>query len=101
MTTEKLTKAKTKAYSILTSTVFIVLATGTIFYHTMEKWSWIDSLYFSVITLTTVGYGDLTPSMPTTKIFTIIYIILGIGIIFAFINQIARNGSNKLKRRSR
>jgi hypothetical protein len=44
-----------------------------------------------VITLTTVGYGDLAPTQPGTKIFTMVFIILGIGILLTFINLVAKH----------
>ncbi|AKB18308.1 MULTISPECIES: potassium channel family protein [unclassified Methanosarcina] len=68
--------------------VIITLTMGTFFYHSVEGWSWLDSLYFSVITLTTVGYGDFTPQTDSGKIFTMIYIFLGLGILFGFITPI-------------
>ena len=49
---------------------------GTAFYWAAEDWSLIQSLYFSVVTLTTVGYGDLTPTSDYTRIFTVIYILI-------------------------
>ncbi|WP_269849570.1 potassium channel family protein [Methanosarcina horonobensis] len=48
----------------------------------------LDSLYFSVITLTTVGYGDFTPQTVYGKIFTMIYIFFGLGILIGFITPI-------------
>ena len=72
---------------LLITTILIVLA-GTLFYHFVEGWSIIDSLYFSVVTLTTIGYGDFSPQTDAGKIFTIIYIIVGIGMILSFINTI-------------
>jgi voltage-gated potassium channel Kch len=64
----------------------IVLAIGSVVYHFLEGWNWIDSIYFSVITLTTVGYGDFSPTTDSGKLFTIFYVLTGIGIIFGFIN---------------
>ena len=72
-------------------TVIGLLGSGTWVYHRFEGWSALDSLYFSLITLTTVGYGDLSPTRPGTKIFTMVFIIVGIGILLAFINLVAKH----------
>ncbi len=74
--------------ALLGSVVFTLLA-GMVFYHVVEDWGYLDSLYFSVITLTTVGYGDLAPETAPGKIFTMIYILMGIGIILSFITTLA------------
>jgi voltage-gated potassium channel len=50
---------------------------GTFLYHLLEGWSWLDSLYFVIVTLATIGYGDLSPTRPITKIITIFYAING------------------------
>jgi voltage-gated potassium channel Kch len=57
-------------------------------YHLLEGWNLIDSLYFSVITLATVGYGDLVPTTPIARIFTIFYVINGISILLALLDRI-------------
>lgn len=53
---------------------------GTIAYHIIERWSWIDSFYFAVTTITTVGYGDLTPSTEGSRLFTAFFVLAGVGI---------------------
>lgn len=44
------------------STLMIIIATGTLFFHGVEGWSWLDSYFFTVVTLSTVGYGSLVPA---------------------------------------
>jgi voltage-gated potassium channel Kch len=76
-------------FRTLAISVLFVLLCGTFFYHGVEGWSWLDSFYFSVITLTTIGYGDLSPSTPGSKIFTIFFIFIGLGVFSAFIILVA------------
>lgn len=75
--------------------VLIVLLSGAWFYHVQEGWSWLDSFYFTVITLTTVGYGDLSPQTPSGKIFTMAYIVVGLGILSSFIVLLAEHQRNQ------
>lgn len=82
------------AFSILT------LAVGTIVYHSIEKWSWVDSFYFSAVSLTTVGYGDLTPTTDKGKLFTVLYLFIGIGIIASVINNLVKNQAAKRRIRA-
>lgn len=56
----------------------IVIGVGAALYHWLEGWDWLDSIYFVVITLTTIGYGDLHPTTPATKIITIFYGLNGV-----------------------
>jgi voltage-gated potassium channel len=67
------------------------LLIGTIYYASAEGWRLLDALYFSVVTLTTIGYGDLAPTTDGAKVFTIVYSLVGIGIIAAFVTSLAVN----------
>jgi voltage-gated potassium channel len=68
---------------------FVLLITiGTIFYSHVESWQILDALYFSVVSLTTVGYGDLHPTHEITKIFTMLYILIGVGLLLYMIGTI-------------
>ncbi len=64
------------------------LLLGTLVYHWLEGWNYLDALYFCVITLTTIGYGDFTPKTPLGKAFTIFYVINGIVILLAVFDRI-------------
>lgn len=79
---------KDDEYRDLLFTTIIILIIGTLVYHFVEGWSYVDSIYFSVVTLTTIGFGDFAPKTDVGKIFTILYIIAGIGMILSFINTI-------------
>lgn len=85
-------KEKNTDLIALFSAAVVALVVGSVFYRFIENWTWIDSIYFSVITLTTVGYGDLAPTTPISKIFTMVYVFVGIGIIFLSIRSIAKRG---------
>lgn len=72
-----------------------VLGIGVFFYRHVENWSWLDSLYFSVITLATVGYGDLVPKTDAGKLFTTFYVAIGIGIFAASANFLIKHAAIK------
>ena len=80
---------KEPEFRALFLTVILLLVVGASFYHFVEGWSWLAALYFTVITLTTVGYGDFSPSQDISKVFTMIYIVLGLGVFSAFIVLLA------------
>ena len=74
------------------------LLVGTIFYHWAEGWSYLDSVYFCVVSLGTVGYGDLVPTTPVAKLFTIVYLINGIVILLALFDRIRMVRTERLER---
>lgn len=81
--------AKDKDFRALTIFVIFIIVIGTVFYHEVEDWGWLDSVYFCITTLTTVGYGDLYPETDGGKIFTILYIIIGLGVLLGYIKVVA------------
>jgi voltage-gated potassium channel len=86
-------------YRILLGSALFVLTLGTIFYHFVEHFSWLNAYYFSVVSLTTVGYGDLAPHTAAGKIFTTFYVMFGIGIITTFITYSMRRREAKFTER--
>jgi hypothetical protein len=75
---------------VIAVSALATLATGTVAYSLLEGWSLIDSLYFSVVALATVGFGDLVPTTEAAKLFTVGYIIVGIGILAAFVSELTK-----------
>ena len=84
-------------YREILITSIVVLLIGTIAYHYLEGWSWFDSLYFSMITLTTIGYGDFSPQTFGGKLFTLLYIIIGLGMILSFFHMLYNHFSEEMK----
>lgn len=72
--------------------VFLVLAVflvGAVAYHAVEGWDWLTSVYFMSATMTTVGYGDVTPRTELGRMLTIVFIWVGISIGFYLIYTIS------------
>jgi hypothetical protein len=91
---------KNKEYQRLLIVSVIIVCIGTFVYHYLEGWTLLDAFYFSIITLTTIGYGDLSPQTDGGKLFAIFYILVGIGIILGFINTVYLHYKN-LPRKSK
>lgn len=66
-----------------------LVAIASVFYSWAEGWGPLDAIYFSVITISTVGYGDFSPQTPMGKLFTIFYVLIGLGIFVAAVSAIA------------
>ena len=60
--------------------VVAFLAAGVAFFSIVEGWSLADALYFCVITVTTVGFGDFTPTSDLAKLFSSAYILVGLSL---------------------
>ena len=82
-------KSRDPEFRNILALVLILIASGTVFYSTVEGWHWFDALYFCVVTLATVGYGDLSPQTTLGKAFTIVYIFVGLGLFVAIVHDLA------------
>ncbi|WP_310482876.1 potassium channel family protein, partial [Chamaesiphon sp. VAR_48_metabat_403] len=65
----------------------LVFITGTLWYKLVEQWHWLDAVYMTVITLTTVGYGETQPLGDRGRIFTIALILAGVITIGYIVNR--------------
>lgn len=80
----------------LFSSLITLVAGGTVFFKYIEGWSWIDAYFFTVVTLSTVGYGRLVPETFVGKIGATVFIFVGLGVFAVAIQQI---GFYALRRR--
>ncbi len=67
----------------------ILVGSASVVYHFVEGWTWLDSVYFSVITISTIGYGDFSPKTDLGKLFTIFYVLAGLGLFVTTATAIA------------
>ena len=86
-------------YRLLAGGALSLVAVATVMYRILEDWSWVDSLYFSVVAISTVGFGDLTPTTDATKLFTVAYIVAGVSIFAVFLRETAVRRANRRRRR--
>jgi len=75
---------KTELVTVTLALLFVLLA-GSAGYVVIEGWGWLDAFYMTVITLATIGYGEIHPLSPHGRIFTICLIFSGLGLMaYAF-----------------
>jgi hypothetical protein len=82
--------AQTREFRPFLALVVVTLLVGTLFYRIVEGWGVLNSLYFCVDTLATIGFGDFSPQTRLGKVFTILYIFVGVGTLGLFISTVAR-----------
>jgi len=84
-------------HRVLLGITAITLGIGTVVYRFAEDMSWLDAYYLSVVTLSTVGYGDLAPQTVFGKVFTTFYIFSGVGILTTYIAYSMRRHLNRIQ----
>ena len=76
-----------------------LIAIGSVVFWFLEGWPPLDAVYFSVMTLTTIGYGDVVPATAPGKIFTMVCVVLGVGLLGSFLSLIAKRATERLEER--
>jgi voltage-gated potassium channel len=71
---------RSKIYTAIALPI-LVLAIGVIGFRMLSNYSWIDALYMTVITITTVGFGEVQPLDDQSKIFTVFLILTSVVIL--------------------
>ena len=73
----------TKTRNLIFATIMLtlIIGMGTAGYMILEKWNFLDSLYMTVITLTTVGFGEVHPVSDQGRILTMTILVSGLGVV--------------------
>lgn len=72
---------KGSGFRLVVVAVLLALGIGTLVFRSIEGWSILTSLYVTVQTVTTVGYGDVTPQSAPGRAFAIVFMLGGVGIV--------------------
>lgn len=70
--------------------IFCLLAGGTLGYHFLEGWGFLESLYMTTITVTTVGFGETHALSPPGRVFTMVLIFTGVGAVFYIMSLVTQ-----------
>ena len=71
--------------------VLAAIAVGTVVFHLLEGWSILDSLYVTAQTVTTVGFGDITPRTTPGRVFATVFMMVGVGIVLYALTSIVQS----------
>ena len=70
--------------------IIAVIIIGTIGMMLIENLSLLDAFYFTIVTIATVGYGDISPATTAGKIFSIFLIVIGIGTFLTMLTNMVQ-----------
>jgi hypothetical protein len=91
---------RTHWFGITKTLIFIsYYAVGIAYYSQAEGWEVVDCIYFTTVTVSTVGYGFFHPSNDDTRLFTVFFIIYGLFFVLPIANIFAVNYGVKLQNR--
>src|ERR1035438_3637733 len=74
----------------LSAALLCVALIGTAGYHYIEHWSWFDGFYMVLITLTTIGYGEVHQLSQAGRYFNVGIILAGVGLVFLILGAMGQ-----------
>ena len=77
-----------RRFRVSVGILVILLFAGTTGYMVLEGWPWLDALYMTVITFTTVGYHEVQPLSGAGRVFNIFLIVAGVGAMLYFLSAL-------------
>ncbi len=68
---------------------FSIIGFATVVFWLLEDWTLLDAAFFAVVTISTVGYGEIVPATVAGRIFCMVYILTGLGVFVAAASAVA------------
>ena len=81
---------KRRSLKIIAILLFLLTLVGTVGFRYIEHWSWFDSFYMVVITLSTIGYQEVHPLSFAGRVFNVAVIIAGVALVFLLIGSLTQ-----------
>lgn len=81
---------KFRLLKIIGVALILLTLVGTAGFHYIEHWSWFDSFYMVVITLSTIGYQEVYPLSHAGRVFNVAVIIAGVALVFLMIGALTQ-----------
>ena len=82
---------KKKRIILAISTLILLFVIGIAFYTRVEGWRSVDAFYFTGVTITTIGYGDIAPKTDIGKIFTVFFALMGVSLTLFILATLAEH----------
>ncbi|MBX7143726.1 MAG: potassium channel protein [Oligoflexia bacterium] len=87
---QRLRSSEARELFLSLAAIILLVLVGTVGYSAIEGWNWFDSLYMTVITVATIGYGETHPLSALGRGFTIVLILLGVGVASVVLSSLTR-----------
>ena len=98
---DELSQQKSKVTITIVAIVVWVFISAE-FISASEKWLWADSIYFTIVTLTTIGFGDYSPETNVGRLLTVLTSVIGLGLIavlLSIIGEVIEKQSLEIQKR--
>ena len=83
-------KGTRRRYIYALIAIIVMISVGTIGFHLLENFTLVESVYVATQTVTTVGYGDITPQTPRGKLFATVFMLFGVGTVLYALTALAQ-----------
>ena len=88
-----------REFMVQTLTFFSFLGISSLIFSRVESLTYVDGIYYTVVTTLTIGFGDITPHTAVMKVLTFPFTVIGISLLAVIVTSIVRLLSDRARRR--